>query len=171
MLIRVEVRMRALLVLVAALLCAPARADLFTAQLAYQKADYERAFKDYRELAELGQPVAQYNLAIMYAKGQGVRQSELNAYAWATLAVEGDYGPARALAEKLRPELAPGSEKIAEDIRAPYARAALEARIMPQMQADKGGRDRCKLLKLSMPDYPPRPIVKASGVRCTSNSQ
>ena len=146
--------MRALLVLVAALLCAPARADLFTAQLAYQKADYERAFKDYRELAELGQPVAQYNLAIMYAKGQGVRQSELNAYAWATLAVEGDYGPARALAEKLRPELAPGSDKIAEDIRAPYARAALEARIMPQMQADKGGRDRCKWLKLSMPAYP-----------------
>ena len=114
--------MRALLVLVAVLLCGPARADLFTAQLAYQKADYEGAFKDYRELAELGQPVAQYNLAIMYAKGQGVRQSELNAYAWASLAAEGDYGPARALAEKLRPELAPGSEKIAEDIRAPYAR-------------------------------------------------
>src|SRR2546423_7746914 len=99
--------MRALLVLVAALSCCAARADLFTAQLAYQKGDYERAFKDYRELAELGQPQAQYNLAVMYAKGQGVRQSELNAYAWATLAVEGEYGPARALAEKLRPELAP----------------------------------------------------------------
>jgi hypothetical protein len=40
--------MRALLLLVAVLLCAPARADLVTAQLAYQKADYERAFKDYR---------------------------------------------------------------------------------------------------------------------------
>ncbi|HEY0766973.1 MAG TPA: hypothetical protein VGD47_03360 [Steroidobacteraceae bacterium] len=53
--------MRALILLLAALLCGPAWADLFTAQLAYHKADYERAFKDYRELAELGQPVAQYN--------------------------------------------------------------------------------------------------------------
>src|SRR5258707_3223886 len=47
----IEGTMRALLVLVAVLLCAPARADLFTAQLAYQMADYELAFKDCRELA------------------------------------------------------------------------------------------------------------------------
>ena len=147
--------MRALLVLVAALLCAPARADLFTAQLAYHKGDYERAFKDYRELAELGQPVAQYNLAIMYAKGQGVRQSELNAYAWATLAVEGDYGPARALAEKLRPELAPGSEKIAEDIRAPFSRAALDARLMPKVEDDADARTSCRMLKVADSTYPP----------------
>src|SRR4029077_9099715 len=112
MLVRSGGTMRALLLLVAVLLCAAARADLFTAQLAYQKADYERAFKDYRELAELGQPMAQYNLAIMYAKGQGVRQSELNAYAWATLAVEADYAPARALADKLSPALALGSGEI-----------------------------------------------------------
>jgi hypothetical protein len=49
------------MLVVALLLCPAARADLFTAQLAYGKGDYERAFKDYRELAELGQPVAQYN--------------------------------------------------------------------------------------------------------------
>jgi len=62
--------MRASMLVVALLLCPAAWADLFTAQLAYGKGDYERAFKDYRELAELGQPMAQYNLAIMYAKGQ-----------------------------------------------------------------------------------------------------
>ena len=45
-------------------------ADLFTAQLAYHKGDYEHAFKDYRDLAELGQPLAQYNVAVMYAKGR-----------------------------------------------------------------------------------------------------
>jgi TPR repeat protein len=103
--------MRALLVLVAVLLCGPARADLFTAQLAYHKADYERAFKDYRELAELGQPVAQYSLAIMYAKGQGVRQSDLNAYAWATLAAESGEARGKSLADELRPGLAPGSSQ------------------------------------------------------------
>jgi TonB family protein len=147
--------MRALLLLLAALLCAPARADLVTAQLAYHKADYERAFKDYRELAELGQPVAQYNLAIMYAKGQGVRQSELNAYAWATLAAEGGYAGGKSLAEELRLGLAPGSEKIAEDIRAPFSRAALDARLMPKVEEDADARANCRVLKVADLTYPP----------------
>jgi len=145
--------MRTLPLFVAALLCVPARADLFTAQLAYQKADYERAFKDYRELAELGQPVAQYNLAVMYANGQGVRQSELNAYAWATLATEGGEARGKSLADKLRPRLAPGSEKIAEDIRAPFSRAALDARLMPKVEDDQDSRTGCHLLKADS-DYP-----------------
>jgi TonB family protein len=147
--------MRALLLLVAALLCAPARSDLVTAQLAYHKADYERAFKDYRELAELGQPVAQFNLAIMYAKGQGVRQSELNAYAWATLAAEGGEARGKSLAEELRPLLAPGSEKIAEDIRAPFSRAALDARLMPKVEDDKDAWTSCRTLKVADLAYPP----------------
>jgi TonB family protein len=147
--------MRALLLLVAVLLCAPARADLVTAQLAYHKADYERAFKDYRELAELGQPVAQYNLAIMYAKGQGVRQSELNAYAWATLAAEGGYASGKPLAEELRPLLAPGSEKIAEDIRAPFSRAALDGRLMPKVEDDEDSRKGCRVSKVADLVYPP----------------
>src|ERR1700719_987654 len=126
MLVRSGGTMRALLLLVAVLLCAAARADLFTAQLAYQKADYERAFKDYRELAELGQPLAQHNLAIMYAQGRGVRQSELNAFAWATLAVENGDPSAQSLVDELRPQLAPGSEKLAAEIGAPFRRAALD---------------------------------------------
>jgi|GEM_PF-2285226 len=147
--------MRGLLLLVAVLLCAPARADLVTALLAYQKADYEQAFRDYRELAELGQPVAQYNLAIMYAKGQGVRQSDLNAYAWATLAAESGQARGKTLAEKLRPGLAPGSEKIAEDIRAPFSRAALEARLMPKVEEDADARTSCRVLKAADLVYPP----------------
>jgi len=146
--------MRALLLWVAVLLCAQARADLFTAQLAYQKADYERAFKDYRELAELGQPVAQYNLAIMYAKGQGVRQSELNAYAWATLAAEGGHAGGRNLAEELRPGLAPGSEKIAQDIVAPFSRAALDARLMPRIEDNEDTEARCRQFKRPEVSYP-----------------
>src|SRR5581483_699823 len=68
-----------ILVLLALTASGVSRADLLSAQLAYSKGDYEKAFQDYRDLAELGQPTAQYNLAIMYAKGQGVRQSELEA--------------------------------------------------------------------------------------------
>jgi hypothetical protein len=48
-----------------------AHADLYSAEVAYNKHDFEAAFQQFRELAELGQPQAQYNLAVMYAKGGG----------------------------------------------------------------------------------------------------
>src|SRR5439155_11759079 len=59
------------LVAFAGLVTTPAVADLISASTAYQKGDYAKAFRDFRELAELGQPTAQFNLAVMYAKGQG----------------------------------------------------------------------------------------------------
>ncbi|MBV8145105.1 MAG: SEL1-like repeat protein [Gammaproteobacteria bacterium] len=146
---------RVLLPPVLALLLSPAAlADLFTAQLAYDKGEYERAFHDYRELAELGQSVAQYNLAIMYANGQGARQSDINAYAWASVAAENGQPDAKLLADRLRPQLAPGSEQLADDIAAPYRRAALEARLMPKIGDDEGTRQQCTPVKIEMPVYP-----------------
>jgi hypothetical protein len=146
---------RVLLLSALALLLSPAAwADLFTAQLAYDKGDYQRAFHDYRELAELGQPVAQFNLAIMYAKGMGISQSDIHAYAWASLAVENGQPGAKSLADKLRSQLAPGSEKIADDIAAPYRRAALETRLMPKIEDDQGTAGQCRPVKIAMPTYP-----------------
>jgi hypothetical protein len=106
---------RIFVLLLAALLSQVARADLFTAQLAYKKGDYEAAAKDYRSMAELGNPIAQYDLAALYLNGQGVKRSELNAYAWASLAASNGNAQAKGLADRLRPNLAPGSEKIAQD--------------------------------------------------------
>lgn len=145
--------MRAALLLAAVLWCPPAQADLFTAQLAYHKGDYEHAFKDYRDLAELGQPLAQYNVAVMYAKGQGVRQSDINAYAWATLAAAGGDPRGQALADELRPDLAPGSEQIAADIAAPFSRKNLDAKLLPRIT---GGEDSqaCKLHERPSISYP-----------------
>lgn len=127
---------RPLLLALCVLPCAPAAADLLTAQFAYRQGDYERALHDYRELAELGQPTAQYNLAIMYSQGQGTRQSDINAYAWATLAAENGQAKGRVLADELRPLLAPGSERIANDIAAPFRRVELDARLMPRIEAE-----------------------------------
>jgi hypothetical protein len=135
-----------------------ANADLLSAQQAYAKGDYEKAFNDYRDLAQLGQPTAQYNLAIMYARGQGVRQSELNAYAWASLAADGGYPNGKQLADRLRPDLAPGSEKIADDIRSHYGRQALDQRLMPNIEANEMAdvleRTRCSPIKVFFPEYP-----------------
>jgi uncharacterized protein len=148
----------ALLLLAATLVWHPACADLFTASLAYQKGDYEQAFRLYRELAELGQPKAQFNLAVMYANGQGTRPSDINAYAWALLAQENGLDSAKSMVEQIRPRLAPGSEKIAEDIRAPYRPEVLDKRLMPNIRedavADQLETQRCRPTKPFFPPYP-----------------
>lgn len=148
----------AMLVLTTVLLTGPAYADLVSASAAYQRGDYARAFQDYSELAQLGQPTAQYDLAVMYARGEGTRQSDIHAYAWASLAGANGMDKGRELAEQLRSRLAPGSEKIAADITADYSNAVLDARLNPKLLESEAAADRekgrCGFVKAALPDYP-----------------
>jgi len=48
--------------------------------------DYAEAMKWYRRAAEQGYALAQNNLGGIYANGLGVRQNNVQAYMWATLA-------------------------------------------------------------------------------------
>jgi TPR repeat protein len=138
-----------LLLLLSVLFASPAVADLVSAGAAYQKGDFDAAFKDYRVLAELGQPMAQFNVAVMYARGEGTRPSDIYAYAWASLAAENGLEKAKVLADSLRPSLslAPGSAQIAADIEAQYGHAVLDQRLLPKIvtdeSADSGERARC----------------------------
>lgn len=142
--------------LLASVVSLPAAADLVSASNAYVKGDYAKAFADFRELAQLGQPTAQYDLAVMYAKGQGTRQSEIYAYAWASLAASNGLEKAKSLADALRPGLAPGSEQIAADIEAQYANAVLDARLNPKIVENAGEQDnkRCHWVHAEIPTYP-----------------
>lgn len=49
---------------------------------AYQKGDYQTALKEWRLLANQGNPYAQYNLGLMYANGRGVAQDYKEAAKW-----------------------------------------------------------------------------------------
>ncbi len=55
-------------------LTAPAWAGWDEATAAYQRGDYATAVREWRPLAEQGNASAQYNLGLMYDKGQGVPQ-------------------------------------------------------------------------------------------------
>jgi TPR repeat protein len=52
---------------------------------AYDRADYSTALRMWRSLADQGNPAAQSNLALMYAKGQGVPKDYVQAYMWSAL--------------------------------------------------------------------------------------
>jgi uncharacterized protein len=135
----------------------PAVADLVAASKAYAKGDYAAAFAGFRELAQIGQPTAQYNLAVMYAKGQGTRASDIYAYAWASLAAANGLEKAKILADSLRPGLAPGSEQIAADIEAQYGNAVLDARLNPKIVENTHEAETkraCHWVHAQIPTYP-----------------
>ena len=65
---------------------APAVAGPFEDGIAaYNKNDYSNALRHWRPLADQGNPAAQSNLALMYAKGQGVPRDYVQAYMWSSL--------------------------------------------------------------------------------------
>jgi uncharacterized protein len=144
----------ALLALLGALgVSLPARADLYRAEQDYKAADYPHAFQEFLALAELGQPVAQLDVAIMYRAGQGVEASDIHAYAWATLAAQNGEAKGSALADTIRPQLAPGSERVAGWLTSGYTPAALTENLLPFLAA-RPTHFLCKLVKWYEPDYP-----------------
>ena len=142
--------------LVAALGVAPARADLVSAQAAYAKHDFPTAFAQYRELAELGQPVAQFDLAVMYARGEGTDLSMTQAHAWASLAASNGDTHGAALAQELAPKLTPTSLRISAGIQDQFSQAALDRRLLPHVLSgrDYEDHDPVRRLKPYVPAYP-----------------
>jgi TonB family protein len=134
-----------------------ARADLWSAQTAYEKKDYATAFRYFKELAELGQPTAQYDLAVMYARGQGTDPSNTNAHAWAALARQNGESRAAALVAQLEPLLTPTSLEISGEIQSKYGAKALDTRLMPRFLHDRdfADRDPVRASKPYVPEYPP----------------
>jgi TPR repeat protein len=53
---------------------------------AYARGDYAAALAEFRPLADAGEPLAQFNLGVMYKTGRGVKQDPIEAYKWFELA-------------------------------------------------------------------------------------
>jgi len=74
-----DVKTLALILLACA---AAAGADFQTGLAAYRRGDFAAALREWQPLAEQGDANSQYNLGLLYARGQGVPQSYQQAAAW-----------------------------------------------------------------------------------------
>ena len=75
--------MKTILVLTICFFTTFVKADFISAQQDYQDGNFEKAYKEYLTLAKFGNNTAQYNLAVMLVKGQGVDIDLIKAYSWA----------------------------------------------------------------------------------------
>ena len=62
---------------------------------ATKRGDYQTAFKLWLPLAEQGDASAQFNLGMMYDKGEGVKQDDVEAVKWYRQAAEQGYAKAQ----------------------------------------------------------------------------
>ena len=76
-------------IVLACLTAGPALADFIDGVFAYNRGDYEQAYNTMRSLAETSEDgLAQYYVAMMYLRGQGVGQSYDDAAQWFRKAAE-----------------------------------------------------------------------------------
>jgi len=142
------------------LLAAPAAyADLFSAGLAYDNKEYEKAFALYLEMAQLGQAEAQRNVAIMYVNGEGVARDNIAGYAWALIAAEnGIVGDTKPIIDQLAPHLTEKSRIRIQAITDLYGKAGLEKRLMPKVFPGANfttQQSPCRMVKAAGMSYPP----------------
>jgi uncharacterized protein len=70
------------LVLLIVVLVVPAWADFQAGMDANNREDYATALREWRALAEKGDALAQYHLGVLYRKGRGVPQDDVQARGW-----------------------------------------------------------------------------------------
>jgi TPR repeat protein len=158
---------RCAFMLIAFGMLAPAMsADIYHAKAAYEKKDFAAAFTVFRSLAELGHPLAQESVAIMYASGQGVARDGMLAYGWAQVARENGAGSrAQVIVDQLQPFVTPDARKIIDEIHAKYGKQALQQSLLPTARkpGDPPSDPLCKMRNPANPDdYYPRAAIRAS---------
>lgn len=86
-------------ILIATFLCltmaTPVLADFGEGKAAYDRGDYATALRILRPLAKEGDPRAQNELAVMYLRGHGVPQDNVEALAWFQTAADQGYEKAQ----------------------------------------------------------------------------
>ena len=94
-------------------------ADLQKGKYAYDTGDYAAALREWRPLAEQGDAKAQYNLGVMYAKGEGVAQDYAQAAEWYNLAaaqgVENGAKWRDKVADKMTPDQVAEAQRLARE--------------------------------------------------------
>lgn len=73
----------------------PVQVNWENGQAAYDAGDFSNAFKTWQKLAQQGDSLSQFNLAVMYSRGQGTEQNGSKAIEWYQESAEQGYAPAQ----------------------------------------------------------------------------
>ncbi len=157
--------LRCLTAILGVLMAPVAYADLYGAVAAYEKKDHARAFELFRELAELGHPLAQETLAIMYVMGEGVKRDNVAGYAWAQIAQETDpRAKVQPIIDQLDKSLSADARARVAEIRSKFGKQALEAWLLPLPREASGEEKAGKLPEPTEPTCSFAEVANTNGI-------
>ena len=111
--------MPAAVVLLIVVTASQAWADFKAGVEAYERGDYATALTEFRPVAQQGDADAQFILGVMYSKGQGVPQDDVQAHMWLSLAAaqsKESYRKSRdILAERMTPAQLAEAQRLARE--------------------------------------------------------
>ncbi len=110
-----------LLLMISALMFgAPAVADFEKGLDAYDREDFATALKEWKILAEEGDPSSQYNLGVMYLQGTGVKEDIVAARTWLNIAMKNGFPHGEKMKAALDDAMTPAQLEKAEKLAAQW---------------------------------------------------
>lgn len=144
-------------------------ADFGDGMALYKNKDFGAAFTEFKRLSELGDHDAQFNLGVMYYRGEGVEHDPITAYVWMFLANEGKGGEDvgnETIVQKIYSNFdavqkSEADKKRAEFVAA-YGEAALVAKLAPVL-SDAAGDNEVRPTRAVTPLYPEKMKMRGKG--------
>jgi len=115
---------------------------------AAKKGDFKTAMKLWRPMAEQGHAKAQYNLGLMYARGDGVPEDDKQAVKWLRLAAEQGDAKAQAVLAYMYGEGDGISEDNKQAVKWYQLAAYIQAKRRSWCYVDEGGGSKKMISKL-----------------------
>lgn len=128
----------------------------------YEKGQFEKAYKEFQSLAEVGHQGAQFNLGILYLEGSGTQQDLVKAFSWIKLSDE-DNGKETELLNEISQHFTDEKQKEAdffyETLHKTYSPEALRVALTPvykpiELTSNKDKSPSLEPIKQKPPVYP-----------------
>ncbi len=107
-------------------------ADLMLALENYEKGNFEDAYTQFHELAELGNAQALFNIGVMYFHGQFVEKSNVKAFTWMEIANSfNSYYSSQEVEDQLTPEEISVAQAQILELRVKYGAESYQTKLKP----------------------------------------
>ena len=123
---------RLLVTLVLVMATSLVNADIGDGVKAWQKGDYKTAFTEWESIAINGDPIAQYNLGMLYARGEGVIGDMRQAWYWFIKSADQGYSESQSVLATMY-RFGDGVERHIPSAIRWYTKAAMQGHAISQL--------------------------------------
>jgi TonB family protein len=135
-----------------------AQADFELGMKYYNQSNFEKAHREFNQAAKFGDVSAQFNLGVMYFRGEFVAKDPIQAYAWLALAAQDPDYKEQGLHLQIYKTFSDEQKKIADlayqEIFKQFNQAAIEESLKPTLVNASTLSRKVRVLKQTNPNYP-----------------